>query len=405
MGKSRLETVLGDGLCSGCGLCAAILGPERARMELSEPGYLRPRLMGAPSPAEDAVIAQVCPGSRVDLPPGGDGLAEPEWGPLLRVATGHAVDADLRQRASSGGALSAVLSHLLESGQANYVLQVAASEEVPWLNQLVRSADGAAVRHASGSRYAPSAPLEPLLRCLDEGRPFVVVGKPCDIAALRAYSRHDPRVDQLVTAMIAFMCGGVPSAKGVELLVRKMGADPADVRAFRFRGEGWPGRARALLADGSERTISYNESWGGVLSRHVQLRCKICADGIGMSADLVFADAWYGDDTGYPLFEEADGRSLMLARTPRGLAIAAAAESAHMLRTEALDGAEISRMQPYQLRRIRLTWSRLLAMRFAGRGTVRYAGLPLSLFALSAGLTASLRDFAGTLLRIARGQL
>lgn len=401
----RLKSVIDGDLCSGCGLCSSVLGPERARMELRGSGYLRPVIDGDVSDAEERLFSEVCPGSRVELPKHVTTLAAPEWGPVLSVATGFATDGDLRQRASSGGAVSAVLEHLLASGQARYVLQVAASTEVPWLNRVLRSTDQSSVRLASGSRYAPSAPLETLIRCLDEGLPFAVVGKPCDIAALRAYARHDARVDQFVVVMIAFMCGGIPSAKGVELLVRTMGADPADVRAFRYRGNGWPGRATALMRDEREHSMSYNDSWGGVLSKHVQLRCKICADGVGMSADLVCADAWYGDDSGYPSFEEQEGRSLVLGRTPRGeTAIASAVASGH-LSVKPLDGREIDRMQPYQMRRTRLTLSRLLAMRLLLRPTTRYGGASLWAFARKAGVQANIRSFMGTVVRMLRRRM
>ncbi len=401
----RLQTVLDANLCSGCGLCAALLGEERASMQLKEPGYLRPVVQGELSSDEESLIADVCPGNQVELPKGADNLAAPELGPLLSVATGYATDASLRHNASSGGAISAVLSHLMATGETHYVLQVAASHDVPWLNTVVTSGTVMEVHSASGSRYAPSAPLEPLIRCLEEGRPFAVVGKPCDIAALRAYAKRDPRVDQLVTVMIAFMCGGIPSARGVKRLVERMGADPGEVVEFRFRGDGWPGRAKAVTRTGSEHSLSYDESWGGVLSKHLQTRCKICADGTGMSADIVCADAWYGDASGYPRFDEAAGRSLVLGRTPKGVAHIEAANRDGHLALQALDGGEIEKMQPYQIRRTRLIPSRLLAMRLFGYPATRYCGLRLSRFAFRAGLRENLESFLRMAWRAARRKL
>lgn len=400
-----LETVLKANLCSGCGLCTAVLGLSRASMAMTEPGFLRPVLTDEPTPAENALIADICPGSRVHLPDGRIDPDFPEWGPLESVATGHAADSNLRQAASSGGALSAILEHLLLSGEARYVMQVAASEDVPWLNKMMRSTTDGQIRHASGSRYAPSAPLSAIIACLEEGQPFVVVGKPCDIAALRAYARHDPRVGQLVVAMIGFMCGGIPSETGIRRLIGKMGAAPDDVKAFRFRGNGWPGKAVAQTTSGQEFSISYAQSWGDVLSKHVQLRCKICADGTGMSADIVCADAWYGDDSGYPTFDEQEGRSLVLGRTLLGNAIIAAAQESGRLKTEPLATREIALMQPYQLRRTRLTLSRLLAMRLAGRPATRFSGQSLWSFAARSGLKANLRSFLGTMLRAVQGRL
>jgi coenzyme F420 hydrogenase subunit beta len=400
-----LATVLKANLCSGCGLCAAVLGPARATMAMTEPGFLRPALTGEPTAAENALIADICPGSQVHLPDGRIDPEFPEWGPLESVATGHAVDDGLRKAASSGGALSAILEHLLLSGQARYILQVAASEDVPWLNRVMKSTSEGQIRHASGSRYAPSAPLSAIVACLEEGQPFAVVGKPCDIAALRAYARHDPRVGQLVVAMIAFMCGGVPSETGIRQLIGRMGAAPDDVRAFRFRGNGWPGNAVARTASGEEFSISYAQSWGDVLSKHVQLRCKICADGTGMSADIVCADAWYGDDSGYPTFDEQEGRSLVLGRTPLGDAIINASRQAGRLVTAPLATREIALMQPFQLRRTRLTLSRLLAMRLTGRPATRFRGRSLWPLAARSGLKANLKSFLGAMLRAIKGRL
>lgn len=89
-------------------------------------------------------------------------------------------------------------------------------------------------------------------------------------------------------------------------------ADPADVPTFRFRGNGWLGRATALTAAGAENGLSCNEFKSGALIKRVQLRCKIYAGGGRMLADLVCADAWHGDERGYPSVEEQEGRSRVL---------------------------------------------------------------------------------------------
>ena len=53
--------------------------------------------------------------------------------------------------------------------------------------------------------------------------------------------------------------------------------------------------------------MGYDASWGGVLTRHVQFRCRICPDGIGDDADIAFADAWHTDTDRNPVFNEAEG--------------------------------------------------------------------------------------------------
>jgi coenzyme F420 hydrogenase subunit beta len=118
--------------------------------------------------------------------------------------------------------------------------------------------------------------------------------------------------------VLSFFCAGVPSLDRSDAVVRKLGFEPDSITFFRYRGEGWPGEASAVGKDGSERRMSYADSWGGVLAKEVQFRCKICPDAVGGSADLVCADAWYADEAGYPAFDDLPGRSLVIARTRIG---------------------------------------------------------------------------------------
>ena len=231
----------------------------------------------------------------------------PLWGPYKSVFTGHATDEALRHHASSGGALSALLVHLVKSGAVDFIVQTNADPDRPFGNQTVMNEGAHQIYDAAGSRYAPSSPRAGLEAYLARGRPFAFVGKPCDVAALRALAREDERIDKLVPYMISFFCAGIPSLKGAEEIVQTLGAKPEDVAEFRYRGDGWPGEARAILKDGTSESMSYNDSWGKILTKHLQFRCKICPDGVGGFADIVFADAWHCDDAGYPLFDDREG--------------------------------------------------------------------------------------------------
>lgn len=149
--------------------------------------------------------------------------------------------------------------------------------------------------------------------------------------------------------------------------------------------------------------MSYSDSWGDILSKEVQFRCKICADAVGALADVACADAWYGDERGYPSFEETDGRSLVMARTPAGLALLDGARAAGAVTTQAVPVADIIRMQPHQGRRKRQLLSRLWAMRLAGRPAPRYLGLGVIEAARREPLLAQAKSFAGLLRRFIKG--
>ncbi|WP_146592177.1 Coenzyme F420 hydrogenase/dehydrogenase, beta subunit C-terminal domain [Puniceibacterium confluentis] len=402
--SAALARVARGSLCAGCGACAA-LAPGKVSMTTVAPGYLRPEQSAPLSDSEEAGIAAVCPGLGQSV--AAQGRPDPVlWGPYREMVTGWARDPALRFAGASGGALSMMLAHLLTSGTVEAVVQVAADPDLPIGNATVVSSDLAAITRAAGSRYAPSAPLADLPARMAEhaatGRRFAFVGKPCDAAALRALCRRDPAVAAAFPVILSFFCAGVPSHAGGAQILAALGTDLDHTAAFRFRGNGWPGRATATDRTGHERSMSYHDSWGRILSKHVQHRCKICADGTGVAADIVCADAWESDAAGYPVFAEAEGVSLIVARTELGARLLAEARAAGQITTGPFDIATLAAIQPGQRERRRALFARLLALRLTARPVPRYRGLQIAAAARQNPLARNVKNFLGTLRRALR---
>ncbi len=372
-------------------------------MRMAPPGYLRPEQSAPLAADEEASVAAICPGLGQRVEAGG--RTDPVlWGPYVEAVTGWAADPATRHAGSSGGALSAILAHLLESGAVDAVIQVGASPDRAIANRTVISTDAAGVIAAAGSRYAPSAPLEGLATLVGGARRHAFVGKPCDAAALRAWAMRDARVAAAFPVILSFFCAGVPSEAGGEAVLAALGTSGDQTAAFRYRGNGWPGRATATLRDGGERSMSYHDSWGRILSRHVQHRCKICADGTGNAADIVCADAWEADAEGYPKFEEADGISLIMARTALGARIVAEARAAGAIRTGPFDMTALAAIQPGQRERRRALAARLFALRVLGRPVPDYRGLNILAAARQNPFARNIRNFLGTARRALRAR-
>lgn len=400
--SASLQRVSDGNLCSGCGICEAIAGASIEMLE-SETGYLRPKQLGDIEEEAEGLISRICPGLSVRQQSAGR-TGHPLWGPYESVHVGHASDRALRFRASSGGALSALLASLLSSGKVDGVLQIQASDIIPYANKTSVSSSYADILAAAGSRYAPSAPLSEIARLVGNDKRYAFVGKPCDVAAIRALMEEVPTYKEIFPVLVSFFCAGVPSIKGAEEVVHKMGTAPERVEKFRYRGNGWPGRAVATLADGSTRSMTYHDSWGGILSKHVQHRCKICADGTGNAADIVFADAWEADERGYPLFAEKDGQSLILVRTAKGQEILDGATKDSQIKMEPFNITELEKIQPGQTSRRRALLARLLALRLLGKPIPSYQGFTILAAARTGSLTWSVRNFLGMVRRILQGR-
>jgi coenzyme F420 hydrogenase subunit beta len=367
-------------------------------MRLDRQGYLRPVLLQPLSAAQERAVAQSCPGIGLRHAPSATPY-HPLWGPVEQVRVGHALHPELRYAGSSGGAISALLSYLLESGQVDFVLHIGASLTEPLRNEIKLSRTRDEVLAGAGSRYAPSAPLSGIDALLARPGRFAFVGKPCDVAALRSYAEHNPLVGQKVKFMLSFMCAGVPSMKGTEAILDRFGVKPDEVKRFAYRGNGWPGMTRVETHAGDVHEVDYATSWGTILNRHLQPRCKICPDGTGEFADIVCADAWYGKD-GYPDFAEQEGRSLIISRNGAGEGLLQACVAAGYLAMEALPVEEIRKMQPYQENRKQMVLSRVMALKVMGRPAPRYRRLQLLRTAWMGGLVANARNFLGMVKRL-----
>ena len=398
-----LKRVLSGELCAGCGLCASVSGGA-IEMTWSPRGFKRPVQTMPLTPGAERIIAAACPGAKVAPWPEAP-QTDPFWGPWRRVVTGHATNPGQRHAAASGGALSAMLVHALESGLVDRVVHIVADSHDPVGAEVTTSRSAQMILAGAGSRYVASSPLVAMDQMLAEGGALAFVGKPCDVSALRQLAVYDERVAKTVRLTLSFFCAGIPSRRAIARMLAAMGVGEDELEALRYRGFGWPGSAVAAFRGGRRAEMSYEESWGGHLSRDVQFRCKICPDAVGGVADLACGDAWHSDADGYPLLEEqGDGRSVILARTVAGERLLAGAVEAGGLAIQPLEIGELHAMQPAQARRKRLVRARMAGLRVLLQPVPRTEGLQIDEAAQTASVRATLKDFLGSVRRVITGR-
>lgn len=405
----RLSAIVEQGLCIGCGLCQAIAEPGVISVRKVSSGYEAPVVTGPLDHATVDTIYDVCPGTRVDgLPPklhDKGTIVDIVWGPWLRIVRAWATDPDVRHRGSTGGVLTALGQYLVDSGQVDFILHVKASTTEPTFGQPTISVTAADVLAGSGSRYGPAAPLRHVTDVLDQGRPFAFIAKPCDIAALRSWGRHDHRVDELARYWLTPVCGGFGPPQFTRDFLDRIGIDPDDLTAFRYRGHGCPGPTRAETAD---RVVErhYNDFWGDDAGQwSLPWRCKICPDGIGEAADLAASDTWPGGSPDRRESGTDPGTNAIIVRTPVGRELLDAAVAAGAIEIEHdITPDDLSLYQPHQVRKKYAVGTRHQALAAAERIVPITNGLRLD--QLTSELPAEVRtaQHDGTLQRIAVGK-
>ena len=372
-----VESIVDNNLCIGCGYCTAL---ANTTTYLNDEGFLVPDQRTDFNLTQRAqnLVQQSCPGvvGNTVVSKGletNGGTDDYMWGRYHKVVTAWSTDDEIRHNGSSGGALTGLAKWLISSGRVNSVLITHYNSQKPIETSSGISENTEEIFDAAGSKYCPSSPLSALAKLAEHPGKLAVIGRPCDIATLRrAISAGDP-ITKNVEVLLSFFCAGTPSNLGNRELLKTLKiSNPDDVVNFRHRGQGWPGETRADLKSGESVTCTYNQSWGQVLRKYVHTLCKICPDGIGEAADIVAADAWHGDEDGYPIFNETNGRSLVIARTQKGKAILDAAVRDKALASQELAIREIDSMQPGQINRRRQLALRIAAYRIMGLKTPIY---------------------------------
>lgn len=392
--RREIAKVMQADACSGCGACTLL--DKGLAMELNESGYLRPVGVHPPDerPQGAQIFKRVCPGRQVLAQRPSGSMRHPLLGSYFGAWEAWAVDPSIRDRGSSGGVLSAINGWLLESGTATELSTAAPDASRPVRTVPVRIMTKEEALAAAGSRYAPVGVGQLANIAPDRA----LTAKPCEVAAVRAMAQEEAGTAPI---LLSFFCAGTPSQLATEGLIRDLGGpEPEEVTDLWYRGRGWPGRFTAQFGE-REVSTDYRSSWGKALGPTTQWRCKICPDGIGEAADIAAADSWEVSDDGYPLFGESEGRSALLARTPRGHAIILAAHRAKVIELQPIDLRKLEQAQPLQTSRRQYLAARLLGARLAGRRVPRFRGFDLLRLSL-ANPRIAVRTFRGTFRRVRR---
>jgi coenzyme F420 hydrogenase subunit beta len=296
--------------------------------------------------------------------------------------------------------LTALGQYLLESGRVEAIVHVAASRDAPMRSTSQVSFDRVQVLESAGSRYGPAAPLRDLMTIVEEDRPFALIGKPCDVGAVRSLARTEPRLASQLRYVLAMLCGGASDLEKSRAVLTQFGFQESELSLFRYRGYGSPGLNRIQTHDGRNETVTYDEMWSDQAGWRIQSRCKVCPDAIGEVADIVAGDMWPGGDPP----DNDDGYNAVFVRTDVGAELFESAVAAGVL--EVGDAIPVRRMdyfQPHQVEKKRAVASRLAGMRAAGAPVPRVRDLRIGRLARQTGWRAAFRQFLGAYRRARRG--
>lgn len=401
---NTIQDVVDWRLCLGCGACSYICPSQNIKLvDIVETG-IRPVLNSQSNCADCRECLEVCPSYEVDFGElkrrpdyncSVDKNTESNWGAITGIWEGHSSDQEIRHKGSSGGALTALSLFCLEQENFEGVLHIAENPDNPVRNKTRVSRNRADLLEAVGSRYSPASVCDGLENVEKAERPFVVIGKPVEIAATRKAMRLRPALKANVGVTLSFFCAETPPTAATQELLRKFDVSEENLRTLRYRGHGWPGYFTTREGENEPRQHwIYQRSWA-YLQKFRPWGVHLWPDGAGELADISCGDPWY---------EEPDGKnpgfSLIVTRTTRGKAIVEAAISKGYLSASPAESWKLDKSQEGLLRKKGATWGRRLAQSLLGVPNTKYRDLDLFGPWLKLSLKEKIKSTIGTVRRM-----
>jgi Coenzyme F420-reducing hydrogenase, beta subunit len=378
--------------CTGCGLCESELG---IKFSINEKGYSVPNL----SEKDFEFCEKVCPCGGKNI------SSSTPWGDSNGIYYAWSNDAAVRKLASSGGVITSLCIYLIENHIVDGIIQTRACISPVYETETIVSSNVKEIKSCMGSRYSISRPIKDIHSLIQPGKRYAFVGKPCDVAALRAYMNINETIKKSIVYLFSFFCAGMPSVNAQKELMAALNVNENDCKCLQYRGNGWPGYATAICNNNISSSITYDESWGKILGRDVRRICRFCFDGIGLSADISCGDAWYLGDDGKPDFSEGNGRNVVFLRSEKGKEIFERCLRECVLCGERQTEKDLKYIQKYQYER-RTTMIAKIAALYMERKTIpSYSYRTMIKLARRSSLRRQLSIFKGTLERCKSGKI
>jgi len=316
-----IREIVENDLCIGCGLCVAICPSNTLEMEWNRFGEYNP-VEKLTCEKECGLCLKVCPFA--DGNENEDCIGKSLFGSIPRIfpETGYYLDSfvgyspETRERGSSGGMATWLLSTLLKKGIVEYVIAVVPNNDPDKLFKYAILTDSKSVLDSSGSAYYPVELSGVLKEIQDKSGTCAIIGVPCFIKAIRLATQKNTKLNKRISLTIGLVCGQLKSKHYTEYISALSGVYEPLQKVF-FRGKS-PDKSAGnyyfscTSKKGDKGKIFWDE---GVAEAWVNRwftpnACNYCDDIFAECADVTFMDAWLSDYS-----KNYKGTSLVLVRS------------------------------------------------------------------------------------------
>jgi coenzyme F420-reducing hydrogenase beta subunit len=215
-------------------------------------------------------------------------------GDIRKSYLAYASDESVRERAASGGVISALLIHLLKRKLIDGALICRSKIENGEIGyEILIAKNRSEILSCATSKYFDIPMLEGVEKIKKFKGRVAVVGLPCQIRTITKLMEHDPVLRRKIVLKVGLFCGHVSEKELMERVLRREGIALREVKELHFRLGHWRGETQVLLKNGRWRVFPFNHF--GLYQNlffFSNEKCFHCYDHTSELADISCGDAW-----------------------------------------------------------------------------------------------------------------
>jgi len=287
--------VVNQDLCTVCGACANTCPYLRI--------YRERVAMIDQCGTNEGQCYEICPRTRTDFEAlnrqvFGVGREDHILGTHRKLVFGRAKDAGVREAGQYGGAVSALMQFILAGRRAEAALVAGRNDSFPLLPEPMIATTPDDVMKASGSKYTACPTLSLLEKALKEYRSVAVVGRSCQVTALRKKQSIDPEA-QRVAPVIGLFCMWALDYRAMESYLENE-VDLAKVKKYDI-----PEGDFVVYTDDGTKRLPFEE-----IKERRRPTCDLCYDFTNELADISVGSTELEDDWNSVIVRSEPGEKL-----------------------------------------------------------------------------------------------
>ena len=328
-----LSQIIDGGLCHRCGSCIGICPTKVLKLDKSD----YPMVENLSACTDCELCVKVCPGDEFHY----EELFKEKFNkqPDFKFTHGHfdealiaySNDEEIRSLSTSGGLVTGILVHLLETKQIDGALVIASDPDIIWKGKPIIARTRSEILSAMKSKYAISPSNSVFSEIREMPGKYAIVGLPCQVHGYVKAAKLDERLRERIVLSIGLFCHAAIEHEAFETIWDGLGEKTKGARKFISRVGKHTGAPHLQYEDGTHYPVYFGDKQGyrpssmemiNILYRlYTPSRCLTCFDGLSEFADISIGDPWIAPPEDHIKME--DGWSFCLSRTERGKAILA----------------------------------------------------------------------------------